>query len=90
MCLIKEPKIYNEILECYGFLPAPGKIFIKNNFENIIKTIAKNEAIPHDILTQLYTKMRSENDELLAMEYGELIELFKNYVRNQGRLLRLT
>jgi len=84
-CLIKEPKLYNEIVDKYGNLPTPAKNFVKKKFDSILKIVVKNDSVATEVITQLYEKMRASSDELLSLEYAELIELFKTYMRNQGK-----
>ena len=86
MCLIEEPLVYNEIIDNYGDLPKTAKAYIKDKFDSILKTILKTHDSANSYLREMYKKQRTTKDELLVEEYKSLLESFKSYMRNQGRI----
>jgi hypothetical protein len=84
MCLVEEAAVYNEIIDSYGDLPTSGKTFIKERFESILKIVLKTPESSTKYLIEMYKRQKNTENELLAEEYKSLLELFKNYMRNQG------
>lgn len=84
MCLMKDPTVYNEIVDNFGLLPDPARKFLKEKFESILKIVVKQQDAVAPALEQLYKKIQASEGDAFAIEYTTLLNTLKEFVRKQG------
>lgn len=94
MCLQVDRSIFREMVSYYPQLPPQAKEFVKSQMERILRIVlsCKHEKDrPDERQTQeemhfLYKKLQDyQADSRVAGDFIEVIQLFKDFVRNQGQ-----
>lgn len=94
MCLQVDRTIFRDMIGYYPQLPNQAKEFVKSQMDRILRIVlsckGENER-PDEKQTQeemhfLYKKLKEEHTDLAnTADFIEIIQLFKDFVRNQGQ-----